>query len=68
MKKIFNFTKKKKFPSNTSDNGSTTSGGGYDLKEKDLGKLHKAALLGDVPKLVQLAKKNDINQLDKENR
>ncbi|KAK0133972.1 Ankyrin repeat domain-containing protein 7 [Merluccius polli] len=68
MKKIFNFTKKKKFPSNTSDNGSTVSGGGYDLKEKDLGKVHKAALLGDVAKLVQLAKKNDINQLDKENR
>ncbi|KAG7258765.1 hypothetical protein CRUP_037842 [Coryphaenoides rupestris] len=70
MKKIFtSLTKKKKFPSNTSDNGSTVSGagGGYDLKEKDLAKVHKAALLGDVLKLVQLAKKNDINQLDKEN-
>ncbi|KAG7523377.1 ankyrin repeat domain-containing 26-like [Solea senegalensis] len=41
---------------------------GYDLKEKDLGKVHKAASVGDVAKLRQLAKKNDINQLDKENR
>ncbi|XP_078139397.1 ankyrin repeat domain-containing protein 26 isoform X2 [Centroberyx gerrardi] len=67
MKKIFNFTKKKKFPSSTPDNGSVLSVG-YELKEKDLGKVHKAASVGDVAKLKQLAKKNDINQLDKENR
>ncbi|KAF7701994.1 hypothetical protein HF521_001277 [Silurus meridionalis] len=41
---------------------------GYDLKEKDLGKLHKAAFTGDLAKLRQLAKKSDLNQLDKENR
>ncbi|KAM3870152.1 LOW QUALITY PROTEIN: ankyrin repeat domain-containing protein 26 [Diretmus argenteus] len=67
MKKIFSFTKKKKFPSSTPDNGSVVSVG-YELKEKDLGKVHKAASVGDVAKLKQLAKKNDINQLDKENR
>lgn len=67
MKKIFNFTKKKKLPSNTPDNGSVLSAG-YELKEKDLGKVHKAASAGDVAKLKQLAKKNDLNQLDKENR
>ncbi|XP_035646254.1 ankyrin repeat domain-containing protein 26 isoform X1 [Oncorhynchus keta] len=68
MKKIFNFTKKKKgFSPNTSDTGSVLSVG-YDLKEKDLGKVHKAAYGGDLAKLKQLAKKNDINQLDKENR
>ncbi|XP_034541224.1 ankyrin repeat domain-containing protein 26 isoform X9 [Notolabrus celidotus] len=66
MKKIFSFTKKKK-PSGTPDNGSVLSVG-YELKDKDLGKVHKAASVGDTAKLKQLAKKNDINQLDKENR
>ncbi|XP_078113578.1 ankyrin repeat domain-containing protein 26 isoform X5 [Sander vitreus] len=67
MKKIFSFTKKKKHPSGTPDNWSVLSVG-YELKEKDLGKVHKAASVGDLAKLKQLAKKNDINQLDKENR
>ncbi|XP_008282227.1 ankyrin repeat domain-containing protein 26 [Stegastes partitus] len=67
MKKIFSFTKKKKHPSGTPDNGSVLSVG-YELKDKDLGKVHKASSLGDLAKLKQLAKKNDINQLDKENR
>ncbi|CAJ1056228.1 ankyrin repeat domain-containing protein 26 isoform X10 [Xyrichtys novacula] len=67
MKKIFSFTKKKKHPSGTPDNGSVLSVG-YELKDKDLGKVHKAASVGDVAKLKQLSKKNDINQLDKENR
>ncbi|XP_069018039.1 ankyrin repeat domain-containing protein 26 [Embiotoca jacksoni] len=67
MKKIFNFTKKKKHSSGTPDNGSVLSVG-YELKDKDLGKVHKAASVGDLAKLKQLAKKNDINQLDKENR
>ncbi|XP_078787863.1 ankyrin repeat domain-containing protein 26 isoform X20 [Oryzias latipes] len=65
MKKIFNFTKKKKH--GTPDNGSVLSAG-YDLKDKDLGKIHKAALQADLAKLRQLVKKNDINQLDKDNR
>ncbi|XP_036962750.1 ankyrin repeat domain-containing protein 26 isoform X2 [Acanthopagrus latus] len=67
MKKIFSFTKKKKNPSGTPDSGSVLSIG-YELKDKDLGKVHKAASAGDLAKLKQLAKKNDINQLDKENR
>ncbi|XP_030628026.1 ankyrin repeat domain-containing protein 26 [Chanos chanos] len=67
MKKIFNFTKKRKGSPSASDAGSSLSIA-YDLKEKDLGKVHKAASTGDVAKLKQLAKKNDLNQLDKENR
>lgn len=68
MKKIFGFTKKKKkTPSSTPDNGSVLSAG-YELRDKDLGKVHRAAATGDVVKLRQLAKKNDVNQLDKENR
>ncbi|KAM8891549.1 ankyrin repeat domain-containing protein 26 isoform 7-T11 [Spinachia spinachia] len=67
MKKILSFAKKKKHPPSSPDNRSGLSVG-YELKEKDLGKVHKAALSGDLSKLKQLAKKNDVNQLDKENR
>ncbi|KAK1166892.1 ankyrin repeat domain-containing protein 26-like isoform X1 [Acipenser oxyrinchus oxyrinchus] len=68
MKKLFSFGKKKKgFSPNTSDTGSVVSAG-YELKEKDLGKLHKAASTGDLSKLKQFAKKHDLSQLDKENR
>ncbi|XP_033824169.1 ankyrin repeat domain-containing protein 26 [Periophthalmus magnuspinnatus] len=69
MKKIFNFAKKKKSSTGTPDNGSVLSVG-YELRDKDLGKVHKAASVGDLAKLKQLAtkQKNDINQLDKENR
>ncbi|TKS68207.1 Ankyrin repeat domain-containing protein 26 [Collichthys lucidus] len=67
MKKFLSFAKKKKHASGTPDNGSALSVG-YELKDKDLGKVHKAASVGDLAKLKQLAKKNDINQLDKENR
>ncbi|XP_041110509.1 ankyrin repeat domain-containing protein 26-like isoform X2 [Polyodon spathula] len=68
MKKLFSFGKKKKgFSPNTSDTGSVVSAG-YELKEKDLGKLHKAASTGDLSKLKQLGKKHDLSQLDKENR
>ncbi|XP_065133517.1 ankyrin repeat domain-containing protein 26 isoform X1 [Paramisgurnus dabryanus] len=66
MKKIFNFKKKKGSPS-PSETGSVLSAS-YDVKEKDLGKVHKAAYGGDVTKLRQLAKKSDLNQLDKDNR
>ncbi|OCT87363.1 hypothetical protein XELAEV_18021062mg [Xenopus laevis] len=70
MKKIFSFGKKKKWGSspNTSDAGSVLSVVGYELKDKDLSKLHRAASAGDVGKIKQLIKKQDVNQLDKENR
>ncbi|XP_058263435.1 ankyrin repeat domain-containing protein 26 isoform X3 [Hemibagrus wyckioides] len=67
MKKIFHFTKRRKGSPSASETASVLSVG-YDLKEKDLGKVHKAAFTGDVAKLKQLSKKNDLNQLDKENR
>ncbi|KAI8511143.1 Ankyrin repeat domain-containing protein 26 [Branchiostoma belcheri] len=40
----------------------------YDVREKDMGKVHKAAWTGDMKKLQQALKKGDINALDKENR
>ncbi|XP_064633514.1 ankyrin repeat domain-containing protein 26-like isoform X4 [Lineus longissimus] len=72
MKKFLKIGKSKK--SNASDTASVGSaaGGssitvGYDLREKDLPKLHKAAWTGDLSKVKQLAKK-DASPLDKENR
>ncbi|XP_067420361.1 ankyrin repeat domain-containing protein 26 isoform X2 [Emydura macquarii macquarii] len=65
MKKIFGFGKKKK---GQSPSGRASLPGGYELREKELGKLHRAAAGGDLGKLQQLLKKHDVNQLDKENR
>ena len=72
LKKFF----KKKSPSakNTlsaedlSDAASVASGYSISNKDKDLPKLHKAVLSGDLSKVKQLVKKGDINQLDRENR
>ncbi|XP_035827366.1 ankyrin repeat domain-containing protein 36B, partial [Aplysia californica] len=55
-------------PKSGSTRGSVASLNiGYDVREKDLGKLHKAAWNGDLNKVKQLAKK-DPSPLDKENR
>ncbi|XP_073429467.1 ankyrin repeat domain-containing protein 26 isoform X7 [Dendrobates tinctorius] len=70
MKKIFGFGRKKKKsgpPSSTSETGSVQSAG-YELKEKELSKVHRAASSGDVAKIRQLLHKQDVNQVDKENR
>ncbi|XP_046574115.1 ankyrin repeat domain-containing protein 26-like [Haliotis rubra] len=74
MKKFFkNITKKSqaKGPPTELDTGAKPSGTssfiGYEIKEKELGKLHKAAWLNDYDKVKQLAKK-DPSCLDKENR
>ncbi|XP_075713250.1 ankyrin repeat domain-containing protein 26 isoform X2 [Rhinoderma darwinii] len=70
MKKIFGFGRKKKKSgpsSSTSETGSVLSAG-YELKDKDLSKFHRAAFSGDVAKIRQLLHKHDTNQVDKENR
>lgn len=72
FKKLF----KKKSPStknalsteDLSDAASMASGYSIAKPDKDLPKLHKAVWSGDLTKVKQLAKKGDINQLDKENR
>ncbi|XP_063783290.1 ankyrin repeat domain-containing protein 26 isoform X4 [Pseudophryne corroboree] len=69
MKKIFSFGKKKKSgPSLSASETGSVQSVGYELKDKDLSKVHRAASSGDVAKLRQLLPKQDINQLDKENR
>ena len=71
MKKFFKFGRDKKSSgpdASSLGRGSTSSLSlGYELREKDLGKLHKAAWNGDLNKVKQLAKK-DASPLDKENR
>ncbi|XP_074127115.1 uncharacterized protein LOC141544622 [Sminthopsis crassicaudata] len=75
--KIFNFCKKKgQFPSRpfklSSSFGVQTPypTEGYLIRSKDLRKIHKAALRGDVAKVQQLLLlgKNDVNDLDKVKR
>ncbi|XP_069620962.1 ankyrin repeat domain-containing protein 26 isoform X7 [Ranitomeya imitator] len=69
MKKIFGFGRRKKSgpPSSTSETGSAQSAG-YELREKELSKVQRAASSGDVAKLRQLLPKQDVNQVDKESR
>jgi len=42
--------------------------GGYEVREKDLGKLHKAVLQGDIAKIQMLVRKENINGFDKQKR
>ncbi|XP_052779634.1 ankyrin repeat domain-containing protein 26-like isoform X5 [Mya arenaria] len=67
MNKIKGFFSKGKSGSKTSLAEGSLSGHGYDVKEKDLSKIHKSAWTGDLAKVKQFAKK-DPNALDKENR
>uniref|UniRef100_A0A8D0UVT2 YME1 like 1 ATPase n=1 Tax=Sus scrofa TaxID=9823 RepID=A0A8D0UVT2_PIG len=77
MKKIFGFGSKK----GESPLGSSTSPGregrnrsnshpGYHIRDKDLGKIHKAASVGNVARVQQilLLRKNGLNDRDKMNR
>ena len=48
--------------------GIEQASGHKNVKEKDLPKLHKAAWLGDLVKLKQLLKKNDVNSMDRHHR
>ncbi|XP_015270799.1 PREDICTED: ankyrin repeat domain-containing protein 26-like [Gekko japonicus] len=73
MKKFFGFARKKEQPLGSRSGAASSSlsaavGGGYELRSKDLSKLHRAAASGDLEKLQQLMKKHDLNQLDKANR
>ncbi|XP_074124286.1 ankyrin repeat domain-containing protein 26 isoform X7 [Sminthopsis crassicaudata] len=78
MKKIFSFGSKKgqspsrSFPIPRRDCGVSESdtNAGYLIRDKDLGKLHKAASVGDVAKVQQLLLlgKHDVNDLDKVKR
>ena len=80
MKKFFKFGKGRKESSEASSravnlgsrHGSLSSlvqsSGGYEVREKDLSKLHRAAWTGDMTKLIPLIKSSRGTPVDKENR
>ncbi|XP_077983034.1 uncharacterized protein LOC144437871 [Glandiceps talaboti] len=68
MKKFLRSSLRRKTPSPDRKGSPDGRYLGYDVKEKELPKLHKAAWNGDMNKMKQLAKKGDLNQLDKDNR
>jgi len=80
MKKFFKFGKGRKESAEASSktggavsrHGSVTSlmqsAGGYEVRERDMSKLHRAAWTGDTSKLTQLIKSSRGNLADKENR
>jgi len=80
MKKLLRFGKGRKEAAEASNKsggldsrqGSISSlvqsSGGYEVRDKDLSKLHRAAWTGDMSKLTQLIKGNRGTLFDKENR
>ena len=82
MKKLFSFREESSLPvtSSVRDGFSLlrrekrtvarSSWEGYNIRDKDLSKIHRAACLGDVEKVNHIAvvKKNSINSRDKMHR
>ena len=80
MKKFFKFGKGRKESAEASGktggsvsrHGSVSSlvqsSGGYEVRDKDMSKLHRAAWTGDMSKLTQLIKSSRGTVADKENR
>lgn len=67
MKRIFGFGRKKKGQP-PSGSASVPSPGAYELRQKDLGKLHRAAANGDLALVRQGVKKYSIDGQDKADR
>lgn len=77
MKKLFTFWRgndEPHSPSSRQTKGRASTGDpatpGYNLRNKDLKKLHKAAVVGDLEKVKKylLLKKHDVNIRDREHR
>lgn len=67
MKRIFGFGRKKKGQPPSGSN-SLPSPGAYELRQKDLGKLHRAAANGDLIQVRQGLKKYSVDGQDKADR
>lgn len=68
MKRIFGFGKKKKEQPPTGGAPQPSPTGAYDLRLKDLGKLHRAAASGDLAQVQRGLKKYGIDERDKAER
>ncbi|XP_030321923.1 ankyrin repeat domain-containing protein 7-like [Calypte anna] len=69
MKRIFGFGKKRKGqPPSGGASQPCPAGAAYELRPKDLGKLHRAAASGDLAQVRQGLKKHGIDGRDKAER
>lgn len=68
MKKIFGFGRKKKGDPSPGSTASPCPAGAYELRQKELGKLHRAAAAGDLAQVRQGLKKHGIDGRDKAQR
>eukprot|EP00076_Gallus_gallus_P016973 XP_015136534.1 ankyrin repeat domain-containing protein 26 isoform X7 [Gallus gallus] len=68
MKKIFGFGRKKKGDPPPGSTASPCPAGAYELRQKELGKLHRAAAAGDLAQVRQGLKKHGIDGRDKAQR
>ncbi|XP_065596978.1 LOW QUALITY PROTEIN: ankyrin repeat domain-containing protein 26-like [Cyrtonyx montezumae] len=68
MKKIFTFGKKKREPPPSCSAASPCPAGAYELRPKELSKLHRAAAAGVLVQVRQALKKYRIDGRDKEQR
>lgn len=74
MRKIFGFGRKRKGqppPPGGGDAAAAASpcpGGDYELRQKELGKLHRAAASGDLAQVRQGLRKHGIDERDKAQR
>ncbi|XP_077567363.1 ankyrin repeat domain-containing protein 26-like isoform X1 [Stigmatopora nigra] len=66
MKKIFQLSRRR-VSSDTADSASIATAAS-DKRQNKRGKIHKAALYGDLDKLEQLVQVDNINHVDKQNR
>ncbi|KAM3674420.1 ankyrin repeat domain-containing protein 26 [Ammospiza maritima maritima] len=68
MKRIFGFGRKRKGQPPAGSASLPSPGGAYELRQKDLGKLHRAAASGDLAQVRQGLKKYGIDGRDKAER
>lgn len=68
MKRIFWFGRKKKEQPPPGSASLPRPAGAYDLRQKDLGKLHRAAACGDLAQVRQGLKKHGVDKRDKAER
>uniref|UniRef100_A0A8C6ZUP3 Ankyrin repeat domain-containing protein 7 n=1 Tax=Nothoprocta perdicaria TaxID=30464 RepID=A0A8C6ZUP3_NOTPE len=66
MKRLFGFGRKRKGPPGGAS--PPCNPGAYELREKELGKLHRAAASGDVAQVRQALRKHGLDERDKAKR
>ncbi|XP_025953121.2 ankyrin repeat domain-containing protein 26 isoform X4 [Dromaius novaehollandiae] len=68
MKRLFGFGRKRKGPPPSGGASPPCNPGAYELREKELGKLHRAAASGDLAQVRQALRKRNIDGRDKAKR